>query len=251
MAMVADAISHAILPGIVLTYLVFDSKDSFLMLIGAGVFGFFTAFLIEWIHSRLRLQEDASIGISFTFLFSIGVILISYYASNIDLDMDCVLYGEITYVPLNTVTLQNGLNLGPKALWTSGAMFLLVVSFVSLFYKELRICTFDPSYAVSIGIATVIWHYALMGLLSFTTVICFESVGSVLVVTFFIVPPATAYLITNKLNHMIILSVLSGIVASVGGYFLANLLNASIAAGMCTTCGIEFLLAFLLKRQKR
>src|SRR4051812_23293078 len=102
MALIGDAISHAVLPGIVIAFLISGSRDSLVMIAGAGVIGLLTTFLIEFLHRKARLQEDASIGVIFTTLFALGVILISYYAENIDLDQDCVLYGEIAFVPLDT-----------------------------------------------------------------------------------------------------------------------------------------------------
>src|SRR5690606_10985394 len=146
-------------------------------------------------HKKARLQSDASIGVTFTWLFAIGVILISVYAGQVDLDQDCVLYGEIAYVPLDTIITPDGKNLGPKALYVMGVVFIAVVAFIVTCYKVLLLSTFDPAFATSIGIATSLWHYLLMGAVSATTVASFESVGAILVVALLIAPAATAYLL--------------------------------------------------------
>ncbi len=245
MALIGDAISHAVLPGIVLAYLISGSRDSITMIIGAGLIGLLTTFLIEFLHRKARLQEDASIGVIFTTLFALGVILISYYAENIDLDQDCVLYGEIALIPLDQWTLASGLEIGPRVMWIALVVFAVILLFILFGYKELFLTTFDPAYAASIGVSVTLWHYLLMGMVSFTTVASFEAVGAILVVAFLVAPPATAYLLTDNFNKMLLYSILIGILAAIGGYYLAVVLDASIAGGMSTVAGIEFLLVLL------
>jgi manganese/zinc/iron transport system permease protein len=245
MAMVGDAISHAVLPGIVLAFLLSGTRDSVTMLIGAGILGMITTFLIEFFHKKARLQSDASIGVTFTWLFAIGVILISLFAGKVDLDQDCVLYGEIAYVPLDLVITAGGLILGPKAMWVSGSILLLIILFITIFYKELFLTTFDPAFASAMGISTALWHYALMGAVSVTTVASFESVGAILVVALLIAPAATAYLITDNLKWMLILACLAGAMSSVGGYYLAAWLDASIAGAIATVAGLLFAMAMI------
>lgn len=245
MAMVGDAISHAVLPGIVLAFLISGSRDSFVMLLGAGVIGILTTFLIEFFHKKGNLQSDASIGVTFTWLFALGVILISVYAGQVDLDQDCVLHGEIAYVPLDIWITGNGVNMGPRALYVTGLVLLLILIFLLLGYKELHLTTFDPAFASAIGISTVTWHYLLMGAVSLTTVASFESVGAILVVALLIAPPATAYLLTNDFKLMLILTAFLGIIVSSSGYYLAAWIDGSIAGAMSTMAGVFFILAFL------
>lgn len=244
MALIGDAISHAVLPGIVIAYLISGSRDSLVMIVGAGSIGLLTTFLIEFLHRKARLQEDASIGVIFTTLFALGVILISYYAENIDLDQDCVLYGEIALVPLDT-WLLSGVDIGPRVMWIGLFVFVVIIIFIGLGYKELFLTTFDTPYAASIGISVTLWHYVLMGMVSFTTVASFEAVGAILVVAFLVAPAATAYLLTDNFNKMLLIAVLVGIIAAIGGYFLASWIDASIAGGMTATVGLEFLLVLL------
>jgi manganese/zinc/iron transport system permease protein len=253
MAMVADAISHAVLPGIVIAFIVSGSRDSFTMLGAAMATGLFTTFLIEFLHSKGKLQTDASIGVTFTWLFALGIILISLFAGQVDLDQDCVLYGEIAYVPLDIWQTKGGQSVGPRALWIAALVLVVILVLLKLAYKELFLTTFDPGYAISIGISTSLWHFVLMGAVSMTTVASFEAVGAILVVALFVAPPATAYLLTHRFRTMLVLSVAIGILLSGGGYYLAVLLNASIAGSMATVAGFLFAVAFgiHLFRQKR
>ncbi|OKL39538.1 metal ABC transporter permease [Pontibacter flavimaris] len=245
MAMVGDAISHAVLPGIVIAFLFTGSRESVPMLIGAGLLGVLTTFLIEFFHRYARVQADAAIGVTFTWLFAIGIILISVFAGQVDLDQDCVLYGEIAYVPLDLWITGGGLSLGPRTVWTLAVVTLLIILFIVLGYKELFLTTFDPAYAAAIGISTTVWYYSLMTAVSFTTVASFESVGAILVVALLVAPPATAYLLTDNFKQMLLLSVLAGILASAAGYYLAVWIDGSIAGAIATVTGMEFMLAFL------
>lgn len=244
MAMVGDAISHAVLPGIVIAYLLSGSRDSAFMMIGAVILGIFSTFLIEFLHRTARLQTDASIGVTFTWLFAAGVILLSLFAGQVDLDQECVLYGEIAYVPLDLISLPGGLEI-PRVGLLMSLVLLIILFFIFAAYKEMLLTTFDPSYATAIGLSTLAWHYALMGLVSLTTVAAFEAVGAILVVAFLIAPPATAYLLTQDFRKMLFLSAAIGILCAIGGYYLAAWLDGSIAGAMATVCGFFFLLAFL------
>ena len=243
MAMIGDAISHSVLPGIVIAFLLSGSRDSLFMLLGAAVIGLITVFLIQLFHQS-GVQSDASIGVVFTALFAVGVVLVSMYTRHIDLDLDCVLYGEIAYVPWNTVHIA-GIDFGPKAVWGVGFALLLCVGFVAAFYKQFKLCSFDPAMAAAVGIPVALFHYLLMGLVSVSTVASFESVGAILVVGMLVVPPATAYLLTDRLSRMIALSVLIGCGSSVIGYYAASLLDASIAGSMISVAGVMFVLALL------
>lgn len=245
MAMVGDAISHAVLPGIVIAFLLTGSRDSVPMIIGAGLLGVLTTFLIEFFHRYARVQADASIGVTFTWLFAIGIILISVFAGQVDLDQDCVLYGEIAYVPLDLWITDDGLSFGPRTVWTLGFVTIVVLAFIIVGYKELFLTAFDPAYSAAIGISTSLWYYLLMSAVSLTTVSSFESVGAILVVAFIVAPPATAYLLTNNFKTMLILSVLLGVSASIIGYFLAVWIDGSIAGAIAAITGLEFALAFL------
>lgn len=245
MAMVGDAISHAVLPGIVIAFLISGSRDSATMLIGAGLIGILTTFLIEFLHKKAKLQTDASIGVTFTWLFAVGVVLVSLYAGKVDIDQECVLYGEIAYVPLEMIITEAGTILGPRAVYVVGTVMVLVLIFIIFGYKELLLTTFDPAYATAIGISTTLWHYLLMGAVSATTVASFESVGAILVVALLIAPAATAYLLTDNFKWMLVIASSTGILASITGYYLAVMLDASIAGSVATMTGIYFGIALV------
>lgn len=243
MAMLGDAISHAVLPGIVIAFLMSGSRDSLPMLLGAAALGLLCTFFIQSLRSQ-GVQSDAAISVTFTALFAIGVILVSLYTRQVDLDLDCVLYGEIAYVPWDTLYLF-GNNIGPKAIWGVGTAFILSFLIVGLFFKEFKIVSFDPQMAAALGIPVLLIHYLLMGLVSITTVASFESVGAILVVAMLTVPSATAYLLTDRLETMLAISVGVGILSSLFGYWLSLIFNASIAGSMTVAAGIFFILAFL------
>lgn len=244
MAMVSDAMAHSVLPGIVIAFLITSSKSSFVVIIGAGFIGVLSTFLIGFLHTKAKLQSDASIGVNFTWMFALGIILVSLYSKKIDLDPECVLYGEIAYVPLDSWITNAGMNLGPKPMYTLLLVLLLNLIFIIVSYKKLMITTFDPLYSTSIGININIWHYLLMGITSFTIVIVFDIVGVVLTVALIIVPPATAYLITKNLKLMLLISVILGTFDSVVGYFLSVCINSAISGAMVTVAGCVFACVF-------
>lgn len=245
MALLGDAISHAVLPGIVIAFLLTGSRAALPMVLGAGALGVITVLLVELFNRSQRLREDASIGVVFPALFSLGVILISRYAAQVDLDLDCVLYGEIAYAPWDTM-MVGGQNVGPKALWVTGGVLLLNAVLVVTLWKELKLSTFDSGLAVTLGFSPVALHYLLMSAVSVTVVGSFESVGAILVVAMLVVPPATAYLLTERLERMLVLAVVLGVTSAWGGYAMARWLDASIAGAMATVAGLQFLTALLL-----
>ena len=245
-AMLGDGISHAVLPGLALAFIITSSRDVLPMLIGAGAMGLLTAFLTEFLSRTGRLYRDASLGIVFTVLFSIGVILIAGFAGQIDLDQECVLYGEIAYTPWDTF-IVGSTNLGPRAFWILGAVFIFNIIFISLFFKQLKITSFDPELARTVGISDRLWHYLLTSVVALTVVAAFESVGAILVVAMLIIPGATAFLITRNLRLMLILSVLIGVASALGGYYGATLTNTSIAGFMAVAGGVIFALTLIIR----
>ena len=247
MAMMSDAISHAILPGIVVVFFLTQDLTSPLLIFGATLTGVLTVALVEVLHRTRLVKEDAAIGLVFPALFSIGVILIAHYAGDVHLDVDAVLLGELAFAPFNRF-IVGGYDLGPKALFVMGGIGLLNAAFLTLFYKELKLATFDAGLAAALGFAPGALHYALMALVSVTAVGAFDAVGSILVVALMIGPPATAYLLTDRLAWMIVLGVALGAVSAVGGFWMAHALDASIAGSMATMVGVVFVLAFFSRR---
>lgn len=249
MAMMSDAISHAILLGIVLAFFAIHDISSPLLIIGAALSGVLTVSIVELLNRTKLVKEDAAIGLVFPVLFSIGVILIARYAWSIHLDVDAVLLGELAFAPFDRL-IVSGVDLGPKSLYVIGAIFLINLVFVLMFYKELKIATFDAGLAAALGFSPALIHYGLMGLVSVTAVGAFDAVGSILVVALMITPPAAAYLLTDKLSYMLVLSALIGILSAISGFWLAILLDANIAGSMATMAGIIFALVFLFAPER-
>ena len=243
MSLMSDAISHSVLLGIVIGFFITGRIDSPVLLILAAATGILTVSLVELLHQTQLVKEDAAIGVVFPALFSLGVILVTRYAGSVHIDQDVVLLGEIALSPFDRIVFF-GWNL-PRALVTMS--FILVISLLSMFvfYKELKISTFDVGLATSLGFSPILINYGLMSLVSVTAVGAFDAVGAILVIALMIVPPATAYLLTDRLSTMLILSSLTGAVSAVCGYGVAIKLDASIAGAMATMTGFTFLLAFL------
>lgn len=248
MSMMGDALSHAVLPGIVIAYLISGSRASLPLLLGAVIMGVLTTFLIQFFSSKGKMQGDAAMGTVFTFLFAVGVILVTKFAGEADIDADCVLHGELAFVPL-----QQSTYLGfsaPKAVWNLAALFMFIQGVFWAGYKGWILTSFNPEYAKSVGVRTALWHYALMAATSVATVISFESVGAILVIAFLVVPSATAYLLTKDLRWMVALIILQGFLSSVGGYVLSDLLEASISGSMAVVSFVLFATSFLLKKKE-
>ncbi len=245
MVMIGDAISHAVLPGIFVAYYVSGSTASIPVLIGAALSGILATLMIEWLTAKARLQSDAAIGIAYTLLFAIGIVLISKFGANADLDQQCVLYGEIEYVSLWLQPIVGGLLLPQQAIILAIVCMVLIIA-IAIGYRGLFLTTFDPNFALSTGVAVTFWHYFLMSGVSLTTVVSFESVGAILVIAFLSGPPAIAYLLTEDLKKMLILGCLVGISCSIGGYYAAKWLNVSVSGSISTVIGILFLITFVI-----
>lgn len=244
MAMMSDAITHTILLGIVLAFFITHSLTSPLLILGATLIGLLTVYLVERLHKTKLMAEDSAIGIVFPFLFSIAIILISRYAGSVHLDIDSVLLGELAFAPFNRLVLF-GIDMGPKAMYTMGIILLINVLFIGIFYKELKLITFDGALASALGFSPVLLHYGLMALVSVTTVGAFEAVGSILVIAFMIGPPITAYLLVDDLKKMLILSAIIGGMNALLGYRLAYALDVSIAGSMAVMTGVVFFLVLI------
>lgn len=243
--MIGDAISHAVLPGIVLAFFFSQQREGIAVIIGAGLLGVLATLIIDYLSNKVRLQSDASIGVTFTWLFAIGIILITLFAGKIDLDQDCVLYGEIAYIPIDLWILANGTIMGPRVLYVALINVIVVIFYIIYFYKELKLTSFDAAFASSIGISTGLINLSLMGMVSYTTVSSFEAVGAILVLALLVVPPAAAYLLTTNLKSMLILTLIIGFLTSLFGYYLAYYIDGSIAGAMASVAGIFMLIAII------
>lgn len=249
MALISDAISHSILPGIVLGFFITQDLNSPLLILLAALTGVITVVMVEAIQKTGLVKEDTAIGLVFPALFSIGVILIAKNANDIHLDVDAVLLGELAFAPFDRL-IMGGMDVGPKSLWIMGSILIIIVALLLLFYKELKISTFDIGLSSALGISPMLMHYGLMSISSVTVVGAFDAMGAILVVALMIAPAATAYLLTSDLKKMLVLSVVFGVFSAIAGYWMANLLDASISGSMSTMLGIVFLLVYLFAPRK-
>ena len=245
MAMMSDSITHTILLGIVLAFFVTHSLTSPLLIIGAALMGVITVWLTEMLNNTRLVSEDSAIGLVFPLLFSIAIILISRYAGSVHLDTDSVLLGELAFAPFDRLIVF-GMDIGAKAIYTTGVILLISIILLVLFFKELKLATFDPLLAATLGFSPVLIHYGLMTIVSLTAVGAFQAVGSVLVVAFMIGPPITAYLVTDDLKNMLFISALVGAINAILGYHLAVFFDVSIAGSMAVTTGLIFTAVFIL-----
>ncbi len=245
MALMGDAISHSVLPGIAVAAWLTGSLNSWAAFIGASIVGLLTPVFIDLLKSSGRIHEDASLGLVFTVLFSVGVIMIANMG-NIHLDLDCVLYGEIATTPFDRWVV-GGVDLGPRPFWTLGVVLLLNISFIAVFYKELKIATFDPALAASMGMRPKLIHSMLLGMVALTTIAAFESVGAIIVVAMLIAPGAAAYLLTDRLSLMLLIAAIVGALCALLGYGMALGLGGkvSISGSMAAMAGILFASVFL------
>lgn len=249
MAMISDAISHSILPGIVIGFFLTQDLNSPLLIFLAALTGVITVVLVEYIQRTGLVKEDTAIGLVFPVLFSLGVIMIAKNANDVHLDIDAVLLGELAFAPFDRLVIA-GTDVGPKSLWVISIILLITLSLLYAFFKELKLSTFDKGLAATLGFSPVVIHYGLMTVSSITTVGAFDAVGAILVVAFMIAPPAAAYLLTTDLKKMLWLSVMFGIFSSISGYWLAHWLDASIAGSITTVLGLVFLSVYLFAQDK-
>ena len=247
MVMVGDAISHAVLPGIVVAYLLTDSRDSLPMLLGAAVMGVLTTVFIDFLNRRIRIQQDAAIGTAFTFLFAVGVLLIAFFAgTNTDLDQECVLYGDLETSFLDQ-RIWNGYLVGTGAIFQLLPLNVLVLTVIIIAFRPLTIWAFNSDFGKLLGMKTGRWQLLMMSLVSIHAVLSFESVGAIMVVGMLVLPAATAYLISNKLIVVLCISGAIGILGCVVGFFVALWLNVSIAPTIVSICGVFFTIIWSLQ----
>ncbi len=245
MAMLSDAISHAILPGIVVAFFITGDLSSPWLVVSAALTGVLTVALVEMITRTRLLKEDAAMGLVFPALFSVGIVLITRYAGDVHLDVDAVLLGELAFAPFDRFEI-GGADLGPRHLWMMGGIAGINLLAVTVFFKELKLATFDAGLAASLGLAPAVIHYGLMTLVSVTAVGAFDAVGLILVVALMVGPAAAAYLLTDRLGLLLALTVLLGAIAATLGFALAIWIDASIAGCIAVGVGAVFMITYLV-----
>lgn len=249
MAMMSDAITHTILLGIVLGFLIVPDFNSPLLIVGAAAVGLLTVYLVELVNKTGLVKQDSAIGIVFPLLFSIAIVIISKYAGSVHLDIDSVLLGELAFAPFDRLEV-GGIDIGAKSIYVMGVILVLNLSLVRLFFKELKLATFDAGLATVLGFSPAIIHYGLMTSVSITAVGAFQAVGSILVIAFMIGPPITAYLLTNDLKKMLFISSGLGAINAIVGYQLAALADVSISGSMAMATGLSFAIVFVFAPER-
>lgn len=250
MIMVGDAISHAVLPGIVIAFLMVESRESIPMLFGAAITGVLTTLLIDFLKRKLRVQEDAAIGTAFTFLFALGVLLIAFYAGkNADLDQECVLYGDLETSILDQI-IWNGRIYGTRAIAQLFPLIVIVLVVLIIGNKGWKIWAFNSDFGGLKGMKTSVWQLVLMMLVSVHAVLSFESVGVIMVVGLLVLPPACALQLTHKYANVFIYSAGIGILACVIGVLVGEWINISIAPTIVSINGLIFTMIVLAKQLK-
>lgn len=246
MSMLADAIAHSVLLGIVLALFIKEDPESNLVLIGASLFGVITVLVINYISRKRIIKNDDAIGVVFPIFFSIAIILININFRNAHVDTEAILMGEVLFVSLNSVKLL-GLNI-PIAVIRTLALLIVNLTFVISFYNNIKLSFFDEEFSKLKGIKTGLISLIFVILTSVTTVISFEIVGSILVLSLFVTPSATASLYTRKLKELILLSIGFSILTTAISIPLAFKLNVSIS-GMIAFIGmIIFLISLLINK---
>ncbi|MEM9283690.1 MAG: metal ABC transporter permease [Verrucomicrobiota bacterium] len=244
MSMMGDAISHAVLPGLAIAFLITGSRASAPMFIGAAIAGVLTALFTQWISKLGNVDRGAAMGIVFTTLFAIGLILIGQAADHVELDPGCVLYGAIELTPLDKVCFLAWEI--PRAVLVNGGALVANALIIFILYKEFKLGAFDPALADTLGYSSQFLHYLLMTMVAVTTVAAFESVGSIIVIAMLIVPPATALLLTKRLPAMLGIASFTAAIAAVLGHVFALTLPPWFGFETTTTSGMIAFAAGLL-----
>jgi manganese/zinc/iron transport system permease protein len=244
MALLSDAVSHAVLPGIVAVWLVAQTRAPLPVIVGAAAFAVLCVLGIDALRATGLVASDAAIALVFPALFSLGVLGVTRYAAGIHLDLDSTIYGEIAFVPFDTVRL-GGYEVARSGL-VLGGVVLFNLLLVGLLWKELKATTFDPQFGTTVRLRPRLLSRLLLVAAAVTAVAAFDAVGAILVVTLLIVPAATAYLLTDRLVVMVALAIAVGWVGAAAGYAIALPMDSSIAGAMGLVCTACFVLALLL-----
>ena len=241
-AMIGDAISHAVLPGLALAFMVSNTTHPVVFFIGAALAGMGATLLISFFEHKIGIEADVAIGVTFTAFFALGVLLVTLFTQKADLDQQCVLYGEPMLVPFD-IWFYGDYRMGPQAIYVLGLLLLCNLLFIVICYRPLVVTSFDPNFATVLGINKGYWHYLLMLFTALTTVAAFKVVGAVLVMALLVIPSATAYLLSGQLKTMIFYTVVIDIWITILGFHTATWLNASIAGAIVSVGALFFMIA--------
>lgn len=242
-SMLIDAMSHAVLPGIVFGFALTHSLESPLMILFAAAAIMVVVLVTEWLASTKLITGDAPIGLVFPALFSIGIICITLNFSNVHLDAHAALVGDINLAAFEQLSI-GGIELGPSFLYTMSVLFILQIIFIVLLYPKLQLTSFDENFAQTLGVRIRLLRSTFMFLLSITVTAAFYVAGAVLVLAFVVVPAASALLLCNRLSQMIVFTLCIAVVGAIAGFMIAYELNAATSAGISVCYGVIFFVVF-------
>ena len=241
-AFVSEGLAHAVLPGIVLAFVIFRDRSSLGLILAAGLSGLLMIWLVRLFCSSHRVYPDAALGIVFSALFSGGIILSNMYLRNTHFHAECIIDGNLAFAPMRSFSVGD-YYLGPRAFVTMTAILIVLLAFITIFFKVLKLAAFDPSLAYLLGFRPSLVNLISLSLVSITAVAAFETAGTVLVVALMICPAASSNLWTNSLTRMLCYAVAIGSAASIGGVFLGIALDIAPAGPIASLCGMLFLIS--------
>jgi len=244
-SMIAEALSHAVLPGILIAFLVFQDRTSPWLIISAGLSGLLMVWIVQTIRKTGLVDGDAALGIVFSALFSVGIICANVGLNRVHFDSHCIIDGNLAMAALRQFKI-NGMEIAPHAFVLMATVLTLLVGFIAIFYKELKLMMFDSALSQTFGFRPAMLHLVWLALVSITTVSAFEIAGSILVVALMIAPPATAFLLTRRLGIMLVISSTIGVISSVIGLYLGLWLDIAPTGPIASVAGMIFLLTVLL-----
>ena len=249
--MIGDAISHAVLPGIVIAYLIVGTMDNTYVLLGASIAGFITTLLIDFFQAKFAIQKDAAIGTATTFLFSLGVLLLAlFFGQNTELDQECVLFGAIETTVIEQVLVGETI-IGSRAIFQLLPLTIIVVLFVFFGFSRLKSWLFNASYTSLLGISITKWRLSVLLLLSLHAVLSFESVGAVMLIGLLVLPGATALLLAKNLKEAFVYAVIIAILACVIGVLIGFQINVSIAPVIIFSNSLLFIGVFIFNKSRK
>lgn len=243
-SLVSEGLSHAVLPGIILAFIVLRDRSSPLLVVAAGASGLLMVLLVEAIRRTRLVKDDASLGIVFPALFSIGVILASRELAGTHFHAHCIIDGNLALAPLDR-WIVGGTDIGPRPFYLMAGVLLLLVAFLAFFFKELKVMAFDPLLAQRMGFRPALLHVVWLGLVSITAVSAFEMAGSILVVALMITPPATALLLCDGLGRMLAVGSALGVASAIGGFYIGLETDVAPAGPISALAGVMFVVVLL------
>lgn len=248
-SMVSEGLSHAVLPGLVISFLVFRDYSSPWLILSAAASGLLMIWLTQLLQKTGLVDDDAGLGIVFSGMFSVGVLIVSRSLRNTHFHADCIIDGNLALAPLDRLEVA-GFDLGPRSWLVMTGMLVIVLCYIVLFYKELKLALFDSLLACRFRLRPALLQFVTLAVISLTTVCAFNVAGSILIVALMIAPAASAYLLTNRLGSLLIFSSVIGCVSALLGHLMARSLDIAPTGPMASAAGLIFLIVLVVAPRK-